>query len=82
MGRAQSEGNCDSCGRAGETEKAAPRSALGGHGEESGFDYGRILIKEVKRAVIFIIKIKSTLPVVENPDNWEAIGYRAVTAIV
>lgn len=55
---------------------------LGSHGEESGFDYGRILIKEVKRAVIFIIKIKSTLPVVENPDNWEAIGYGAVTAIV
>ena len=81
MGRAQSEGNCDSCSGAGETEKAA-HAVPWGHGEESGFDYGRILIKEVKRAVIFIIKIKSTLPVVENPDNWEAIGYGAVTAIV
>lgn len=36
----------------------------------------------MKRAVIFIIKIKNTLPAVESPDNREAIGYGAVTAIV
>ena len=46
VGRAQSEGNCDSCSGAGETEKAA-HAVPWGHGEESGFDYGRILIKEV-----------------------------------
>ena len=36
----------------------------------------------MKRAVIFIIKIKNTLPAVESPDNREAIGYGAVTAVV
>lgn len=36
----------------------------------------------MKRAVIFIRKIKNTLPAVESPDNRDAIGYGAVTAIV
>ena len=36
----------------------------------------------MKRAVTFIIKIKNTLPAMESPDNREAIGYGAVTAVV
>ena len=39
------KGNSDSCSEAGETERRRLTRCLGGHGEESGLDYGRILIK-------------------------------------
>lgn len=77
----RSQGNCDSCSGAGETEKGGSLACdcLGGHGEESGFDYGGT--SESEKSCDFSIKIEHSA-CGENPDNWEAIGYGAVTAIV